>query len=248
MEIDRNSASSSERTSRKDQWILELKQKVSVLQKKFQAEDDEERQWMIQRCNQPELIELLREMTVTMLHVVDAVGRLEPVNGITISKQFGIPKGSVSKITKRLVDKQILHMENLPDNKKEIIFTLTPAGREIFKLHGALHEQMDLGISLFLRRYSEDELRFLNRSMQDTIDASWVNFEDSEVPSLIQGEAGELCLPEDQLKTEGVPLSVFGSETEEIERILSMLRRLDSPSLKRAEAILTDVFFTEFDE
>ncbi|MHA2856523.1 winged helix DNA-binding protein [Paenibacillus lautus] len=241
MEMDQCSVSSSERTSRKDQWIQELKQKVSVLQEKFQAEDDEERQWMIQRCDQPEIIELLKEMTVTMLHVVDAVGRLEPVNGITISKQFGIPKGSVSKITKRLVYKEILHMENLPDNKKEIIFTLTPAGREIFKLHGALHKQMDLGISRFLRRYSEDELRFLNRSMQDTIDASWVNFDDGEDSSLNQGS-------EDQPKTGGVPLSVSGGETEEIERILSMLRKLDSRSLKRAEAILTDVFFTEFDE
>ncbi|WP_286154941.1 hypothetical protein [Bacillus sp. FJAT-27264] len=38
-----------------------------------------------------------------MLHVLDAIGQLEAVNGITISKQFGFPKGSVSKITRKCV-------------------------------------------------------------------------------------------------------------------------------------------------
>ncbi|CAH0119947.1 hypothetical protein PAE9249_02456 [Paenibacillus sp. CECT 9249] len=49
---------------------------------------------------------LLKDITVTELHIADAIGRLEPVNGITVSKQSGIPKGTV--ITRRLVFCQLL--------------------------------------------------------------------------------------------------------------------------------------------
>jgi len=60
-----------------------------------------------------------------MLHVLDAIGRLEPVNGIIISKQFGIPKGSVSKVTRKLAAKNLIITESIPNNKKEILFRMT---------------------------------------------------------------------------------------------------------------------------
>lgn len=41
-----------------------------------------------------EVVEFLKEMSVIMLHIIDAIGRMQPVNGITISKQFVI-KGEV---------------------------------------------------------------------------------------------------------------------------------------------------------
>lgn len=50
----------------------------------------------------------MKDITVTELHIADAIDRLEPVNGITVSKQSGIPKGTVSKIKRRLVFCQLL--------------------------------------------------------------------------------------------------------------------------------------------
>ena len=61
------------------------------------------KQWIVQNFNNPKIAELLQDSTFMMLRVLDAIGRLEPVNGITISKQFRIPKGSVSKATRRLI-------------------------------------------------------------------------------------------------------------------------------------------------
>ncbi|UOK63066.1 MarR family transcriptional regulator [Paenibacillus sp. OVF10] len=105
----------------KEHLIDEVLEAVKDIQIKFQAEDDEEKEWLLKHSPDPEVQELIEEMTVTMLHVLDAIGTLEPVNGITISKQFGFSKGTVSKITKRLVQKNIILPEYLPDNKRSIV-------------------------------------------------------------------------------------------------------------------------------
>lgn len=106
----------------KDILIKKLIEMIPQLQKRFQSEDDEEKEWLIQNCSNPLIIDFLQDSTVMMLHVIDAIGQLEPVNGTTISKQFGIPKGSVSKITRKLVQQEIIRTEFLPDNKKKCCF------------------------------------------------------------------------------------------------------------------------------
>ncbi|WP_449599745.1 hypothetical protein [Paenibacillus sp. Marseille-Q9583] len=164
-----------------------------------------------------------------MLHVIDAIGELEPVNGTTISKHFGIPKGSVSKITRKLVLQQIIRTEFLPDNKKEVLFLTTPLGKEIFDLHQALHKEMSKGINRFLQRYNTDELLFLNQAFEDTLEASWVHSESAAEEELNAGE------------------SIDAMEKDEIGQIVNMLNQLDTRNLKKAKAILQDVFFTSFE-
>jgi DNA-binding MarR family transcriptional regulator len=96
------------------------------------------------------------------------------VNGITISEQFRIPKGTVSKITRRLVAKNLISKESLPNNKKEMLFRLTPLGRELFEVHRAFDEQMERGFMHFLQYYSSDELRLLVRVLHDATEASFL--------------------------------------------------------------------------
>ncbi|WP_141432328.1 MarR family transcriptional regulator [Bacillus sp. 03113] len=227
----------------KDKLIKKLMETVSNLQKKFQEEDDEEKQWLINNSNNPDVIKLLKEMTVMMLHVLDAIGQLEPVNGITISKQFGIPKGSVSKISRKLLQTQIIRKEFLPGNKKEILFRTTPLGKEIFHLHKALHRQIDKGAYQFLKRYNSSELHFLIQCLQDTLDASWVNTDVQKEPIVGQTEKERSNV---QLNYTKELCSAIKSQ--EINDIVDMLITLDTGNLKKAKKILKDVFFTSFDE
>ncbi len=120
------------------------------------------------------MVELLQDATITTLRVLDAIGQLEPVNGITISEQFRIPKGTVSKITRRLLAKHLTSTESLPHNKKEILFRLTPLGRELFQVHRAFDEQMERGFIHFLQHYSADELQLLVRVLHDATEASFL--------------------------------------------------------------------------
>ncbi|WP_152396019.1 helix-turn-helix domain-containing protein [Paenibacillus guangzhouensis] len=220
----------------KTQIIQELMETTAKLQTKFQEEDDEEKQWLVANSSNPEVLSFLQESTVMMLHVIDAIGGLEPVNGITISKQFGIPKGSVSKITRRLVEKKIIRTEYLPGNKKEVLFCTTSLGKEIFDLHQALHRQIDKGVHRFLQRYSEDELKFIMQCLQDVLEASWVQVESEEEEAL--PESSQVMAQEQQVS----------QATEDRDDIMKMMKSLSGPELKKAKAILKDVFFTSYDE
>ncbi|ANY68092.1 MarR family transcriptional regulator [Paenibacillus sp. BIHB 4019] len=223
----------------KDRLIKGLLEVVKDIQLRYQAEDDEEKQWLIQNSPNPAVAELVKEMTVMMLHVLDAIGQLEPVNGITISKKFGYSKGSISKITRKLADKQIILFEYLPDNKKEILFRTTSLGKEIYRLHEALHHQIDIGVNRFLQQYNEDELSFLVNALSETLHTSWVypeTKEESIAPSQRAARTNEETDNDKSLRTL--------SDTEEMNEIMAMLKKLDSHNLKKAKVILNDTFST----
>ena len=158
-------------TARLSAQILALLAKVT---ERFDSEENEEWQWLAQHSHNPLIVEILRDSTTTTLRVLDAIGRLEPVNGITISEQFRIPRGTVSKITRRLVARNLIRQESLPKNKKEILFRLTPLGRELFEVHRAFDEQMERGFMHFLQHYSADELQLLIRVLHDATEASFL--------------------------------------------------------------------------
>jgi DNA-binding MarR family transcriptional regulator len=145
-------------------------------------------------------------------------------------KQFGIPKGSVSKITRKLVQQQMIRTEFLPDNKKEVLFLTTPLGKETFDLHQELHQEMNKGITRFLQRYNTDELLFLMQAFEDTLEASWVHSE---------------SVTEEELLNAGESLEVMDSD--EMNQIVDMLNQLDTRNLKKAKTILQAVFFTSFE-
>lgn len=223
----------------KDRLIKALMVSVNDLLHKFQREDDEEKQWLIQNSPTPVIAELMKDMTVNMLHVLSAIGKLEPVNGITISKQFGFSKGTVSKITRRLADKQIISFEYIPDNKKEVLFRTTPLGKEINRLHQALHEQIDIGVNHFLQRYNDDELQFLVNAIQETLHTSWINTVTNEKSIALSKRDFYTKVEIDTYKTAG---------SEEMNEVIEMLKKLDSRDLKKAKAILSDVFFSVYED
>jgi DNA-binding MarR family transcriptional regulator len=154
--------------------IAEIMALLSKVARKLEPENTETREWMVQHCRNPAIIELLRDMTLMTGRVLDAIGRLEPVNGVTISTQFRIPKGTVSKITRRLIAKKLIQKESLANNKKEVLFRLTPLGRELFEVHRAFDQQMERGLIKFLQRYSADELRFIVHILQELTETSFL--------------------------------------------------------------------------
>jgi DNA-binding MarR family transcriptional regulator len=153
--------------------IEEIKSTFAIAIQKHASEDDEEKHWLLKNCNDPIARAILPELSVTMLHVLDAIGLYEPVNGITIAKKTGIPKGTVSKSVQKLLIKELIRKESLPNNKKEYIYYINPLGKEIFDLHKALHQQTELQITQFLNKYDNNELVFLIHIIQDFAKLSW---------------------------------------------------------------------------
>jgi len=160
-----------------DRVIAEILALLAKVSEKLEPENLEMKQWIIEHFHKPIIIELLQDTTITALRVLDAIGQLGPVNGITISRQFRIPKGTISKTTRRLVAKKLIISESLPDNKKEVLFRLTPLGQELFQAHRAFDQQMETGFVRFLRRYNSSELNFIARVLQDISKTSFLDLE-----------------------------------------------------------------------
>jgi DNA-binding MarR family transcriptional regulator len=157
--------------------ITEILSLLSKVSEKLEPDNLGMKQWIVQNFNNPKIAQLLQGSTFMMLRVLDAIGKLEPVNGITISKQFRIPKGSVSKATRRLIAKKLIKPESLPNNKKEILYRTTPLGKELFQAHGAFDEQMEKGFVKFLQNYDEDELRFMIRVLREVTEISFLDLQ-----------------------------------------------------------------------
>ena len=143
--------------------IKEIMALLGQVSEKLEPGNNELKQWLVQNSPHAAIAEILQDSTMMTLRVLDAIGRLEPVNGITISKQFHIPKGSVSKTTRRLIAKKLIKQESLPNNKKEVLFRLTPLGQQVLEVNRAFDQQMGRGFVRFLQRYNDAELRLLVR-------------------------------------------------------------------------------------
>lgn len=74
------------------------------------------------------------------LHCIDIVGSSELPNVTMISNRLNITRGAASKITKRLMDKGDMESYQQDCNRKEVYFTLTEKGREVYEAHRQRHE------------------------------------------------------------------------------------------------------------
>jgi len=161
---------------------------LAKLTERFDSAENEEWRWLIAHSPSSLIVEILRDSTPMTLRVLDAIGRAEPVNGITISERYRIPKGTVSKITRRLIDQELISHERLPNNRKELLFRLTPLGRDLFDLHRTFDERMERGFTQFLQRYDATTLRLLVGVLQDATEASFLQL---GAPADAHGEPAE---------------------------------------------------------
>lgn len=147
---------------------------LAKMTERFDSAENEEWRWLIAHSPSPLIVEILQDSTPMTLRMIDAIGRMEPVNGVTISERYRIPKGTVSKITRRLIAQGLISHERLPNNRKELLFRLTPPGRDLFDLHHTFDERMERGFIQFLQRYDAATLRLLADVLRDATEASFL--------------------------------------------------------------------------
>jgi DNA-binding MarR family transcriptional regulator len=129
--------------------------------------------WLTANHQDRKIAVTLLNLTVIDSQVINAIGAIGPVNGITISRNFGIPKGSVSKSIVRLVSRKIVVKEHKPGNKKEYLLSLTESGKKLHLVHKAFDGAMERGFARFLQRYRNDELAFVVRLLEDVLVTSF---------------------------------------------------------------------------
>jgi len=100
------------------------------------------------------------------VHCINAIGNLEQANVTKIAAKMRMTRGAISKINKKLLQRDLIESYQLPNNQKEIYYKLTAAGCELYDVHAKCHMQsMQKKIAL-IKTYSLEEqnviLKFLN--------------------------------------------------------------------------------------
>ena len=79
----------------------------------------------------------------------------------------GHDEGAISKICTKLFQKQFVEKMQMLDNQKEIFFSLTESGNEIYKAHEKLHKLAEEKWLLLLDGYTKEEQDFIQRFIKD---------------------------------------------------------------------------------
>ncbi|QDR82561.1 MarR family transcriptional regulator [Sporomusa termitida] len=152
---------------------------VQALMRKLEAliyyansiEDYEEK--ILQAMLQEQDYEELRQVRLTLAecHVIDCIERNALLNATAIAKRLNITKGGISKITAKLIKKDMIEVRRLANNQKETYYRLTPRGQKVFRIHASLHEQAQAGFIRLFSAYRPEELRVAGKFVDDLIAA-----------------------------------------------------------------------------
>lgn len=101
---------------------------------------------------------LIDEYSITEMHCIDAISKLEHPNVTKLAVSLNMTKGAITKIIKKLLLKSAVSSYEKPTNKKEKYYKLTPVGEEINKKHRKIHDTLCLSELEFLSGCKPDKL------------------------------------------------------------------------------------------
>ncbi|MGG3836929.1 MarR family transcriptional regulator [Paenibacillus thiaminolyticus] len=149
-----------------------LKKQIYDLRWKMMHLIEQEESWEIATFRKKALEEGLSEgaYNFTIIHVIDCIGRYEPINTTSIAEKMELSKASITKMTSKLFDEGFVKRTQLNDNKKEVYFRLTPKGRRLFDLHEHLHQVEENRFLQFLDRYTPEQLDCIKQFSRDLVE------------------------------------------------------------------------------
>lgn len=103
---------------------------------------------------------------LSTIHVLDCIGHYEPINHSAIAEKLKLSKASITKISKKLLELDLIRRTQLNDNRKEVYFRLTLHGKQMYDLHRDLHEEEEQRFMRFLDDYAESELQTIFKFFQ----------------------------------------------------------------------------------
>lgn len=117
--------------------------------------------------NKPEMEKELQGFTLNELEVIEHIAKIPDPNVTKLAEAGYMTRGAISKLTKKLIARDIISTYQREDNKKERYFQLTENGKKINDKHERLHEKwLERDASVF-ETMTKDEFdtvfRFIGR-------------------------------------------------------------------------------------
>lgn len=112
------------------------------------------------------------------IHIIYLVGENEGLHISDIARKFGVTKGAISQLVKKLEKKDLVWKQRDPSNQTRLLVHLTDKGWIAFRAHNEYHEKHDKEMYAYLEGASEADLALL-RGFVKQVTAMTPNHEDS---------------------------------------------------------------------
>ncbi|MCK1992343.1 MarR family transcriptional regulator [Peribacillus muralis] len=89
--------------------------------------------------NKPELELALNGYTLNEIELIENISLIPSANATKLAAASYMTRGAISKLTKKLIGKNIIESYQDAKNKKEIYFRLTTKGQKVNDVHQELH-------------------------------------------------------------------------------------------------------------
>lgn len=103
----------------------------------------------------------LKGYTPSEIHCLDYIGKNAGSNVTRLADAFYMTRGAISKMTKKLMEKELVQSYQKPENKKEIYFRLTEQGKEVFNIHQNLHREFQTRDKAVFDQFTDEQLEIM---------------------------------------------------------------------------------------
>ncbi|MGY3765310.1 MarR family winged helix-turn-helix transcriptional regulator [Vagococcus vulneris] len=91
--------------------------------------------------NKPEMEAELSGMTLNEVELIELIAKEPSANVTRLAEATHMTRGAISKLTKKMIKRELIEMYQIPENRKETFFKLTKEGQLVFDKHQLLHQQ-----------------------------------------------------------------------------------------------------------
>jgi DNA-binding MarR family transcriptional regulator len=107
--------------------------------------------------NKFKMEESLKGYKASEVHCIESIGKNRDANVTKLAESLYMTRGAISKLTKKLIKKDLIARYQKPDNKKEIYFRLTEQGKLIYKIHEELHKEFQERDKVVFEQVTEEQ-------------------------------------------------------------------------------------------
>ena len=108
------------------------------------------------------IVSEFKDISVNDMHIMEAMGILEPKNMSTVARSLSITVGTLTTAINNLVKKGDVERVRSQEDRRVVLISLSPKGERAYRHHAAFHQKMVMAV---LKDLSPEETECLTRAL-----------------------------------------------------------------------------------
>ena len=111
--------------------------------------------------------EKLHGYNYSEIHTIAAIGDLKEPNVTQIARYMNVTRGAISKITKKLLEQNLIESYQQEGNRQKIFFRLTKSGQFLYDEHEKRHNLWLKRDDDFIKQFSPETIEQIEKFMKE---------------------------------------------------------------------------------